>query len=329
MARSWNGEFLVDHISATLGDTSSTFKTKVLYWLNKVQRNISSEHDWPFHLTKGKKIILGGEEIHPLEVEAPTAPTIAVSSGSGLTSGSTYSVLLTFIQDNGAETVSGDESDTVTASGGNLRLSLTDLPTSDESLVTKRNVYMSKDGGDYYYHSQIDDNFSTTLTISSETSSTIEAPDYGSIRRLSGSPFFEGSPSVYLKYKDIDQLRLLVQGQWAQGSPEYFAPIESNSISTYPLPSTDLELSFNYYRQPFRIYYTSTSQPDLPIHLEDALIAGVIAEGYAYRDRAGQEIKKANYENALVDAINRGGRAANIEYTVRDVYGNFNGIEVG
>jgi hypothetical protein len=329
MSRKWNGESLVDELSAFLGDTSTTFKDRVLGWCNDIIFDISSRHDWGHHLTKGKKVLEAGEEVQDLEISAPDAPEIALDADGNLAEASTYSVVVTFLQDNGVETVEGEESDVVTANNTQKKFQLTNIPTSDESLVTKRNIYVSKDSGAYYFHTQLDDNFTTSLEISTETDSTIEPPDYESIRRLKGSPFFEDTRSNYLEYRDVDQLRKLVQGQWSLGDPEYFSPLEVNMITTYPIPATDMEISFNYYRTPFKLYYLSDSQPDLPIYLKQCLKAGVIAMGFEYRDRDGAEIKRANYENSIVDAINRGGRVANIEYTVRDVYGNFNGIEIG
>ena len=328
MSRSWNGESLVDELSALLGDTSTTFKTRVLGWANDIIFDIATRHDWGHHLVKGKKILALGEEIHNLEIESPGAATISLAADGSLTEGSTYSVLFTFLQSNGVETLAGEASNSVTTLADAKTISIEDIPTSPESMVTSRNVYLKKDDGEYYFHSNIDDNFSTTLTISTDTESVIQPPDYEAIRRIKGAPFFEGSPSIYLKYKDEDQLRALAQGLWPQGSPEYFSPVDGNTFVTYPSPSFDMEISFNYYRYPKKLYYTSDSQPDLPINLKPALKAGVIALGYEYRDRAGQELKKANYENALVDSINRGARVANVEYVVKDVYGNFDGVEV-
>lgn len=328
MSRSWNGESLVNEISALLGDTSTAFKARVLGWLNDGIFDISSRHDWGHHLVKGKKFLVSNEEMHTLEIEPPDAPDIELADDGELSNGSTYKVLVTFTQDNGVETQAGEESDEVTCDSDSKTIELRNIPTSTESLVTGRKVYLSKDDGPFYLHTTIADTFTTTLTINEDTDSTVEPPDYESIRRLKGSPFFEDSPSIYLEYRDIDQLRMLAQGQWSVGNPEYFSPLESNKVALYPIPSSDFELSFNYYRTPFRLYNSSDSQPDLPIYLKPALKAYAIAMGYEYRDRAGHEMKRANYENALIDAINRGGRVANIEYTVRDVYGNFDGFEV-
>lgn len=328
MSRKWNGESLVDELSALLGDTSTAYKARVTGWLNDVIFDVHSRHDWGHAFVKGKKILSTGEEIQSLEVAAPEACVIELASGGSLTVGTDVSVLITYLQDNGVESVEGEESNVVTITDANKTISLSDIPTSQESLVTKRNVYVKIDDGAYYFHSQIADNISTTLSISTLPDSLIEPPDYASIRRIQGSPFFEGSPSNRLKYKSLDQLRLLVEGSWSSGSPEFFSPLSENSISVYPTPSSELEVSFNYYRSPFKLYYAKTSQPDLPVFYKPLIKAGVIALGYEYRDREGWQGKLAVYESMILDTINRKGRVANVEYQIRDVHGNFDGMEI-
>lgn len=328
MSRTWNGSSLVTELSASLGDTSAAFQARVLGWLNDTIFDIASRHDWSHHLTKGKKILSAGEEVHSLEISAPGAPTLAVVAGGSLVADTDYQVMVTFGQANGVETVGGTASAVVTPTGSDLTINLSAIPVSPESLVTERNLYLKSGTGAYYYHSTIFDNVTTTASIDSVTTETIQPPDYEAIRMLKGSPFFEAAPSIYLTYKDIDQLRLLIQGAFTTGSPEYFSPIDSNSVTVYPLPSSNMEVSFNYYRYPFKLYDAEDSQPDLPIILKPVLKAGVLALGYEYRDRDGAEIKRANYENQLVAAIDRGGKVANIEYQVRDVRGGIDGREV-
>lgn len=328
MSRNWNGESLVDELASLLGDTSTAFKSRVLGWANDTIFDINSRHDWGHAYVKGKKVLTSEEEIQDLEVAAPDAPETALASDGSLTVATAVSVLITYLQSNGVESVAGEASEALTITESQRSIALENIPTSQESLVTKRNVYVKVDDEPFYFHSQIDDNFSTTLTISTEPDSLIEPPDYDAIKRLDGSPFFEGSPSNCLKYKSNEQLRLLVEGSWSVGNPEFFAPLSANKISLYPIPSLELEVSFNYYRNPFKLYYTEDSQPDLPITFKPLLKAGIIALGYEYRDRDGQEGKRAIYEQLLVDSINRMGRVANVEYSIRDVYGNFNGAEV-
>lgn len=328
MSRNWNGKSLVDELSETLGDTSPAFKNRVLSWLNDTILNISSRHDIGHHLTKGKKILFAGNEIHNLEVNPPPAPTLSLKEAGNLAENVEYRVLLTYVQPNGVETIDGEPTQSILTSSLDRTIVVSNLPTSDESGVELRNVYLSRDGDHFYFVATLKDNTLMEYEITNEPTSKRTPPDYESIRRLYGSPFFEGSASTYLEFRDIDQLRKLVTGSWSQGTPNYFSLIESNSITTYPIPGTDIEASFNYYRMPHKLYYSIDSRPDLPQYFKDALFAGVISRGYEYRDRSGQEVKRANFENILLDTINRGSRIANIEYSVRDVYGNFDGFEV-
>jgi hypothetical protein len=328
MSRTWNGSSLVTELSTILGDTSTAFQSKTLAWINDVSFDIGTRHDWPYFKAKGKKKLTASQEVQSLEIASPGACSVATAAGGALTADSVYYVQVTFVQANGVETIAGTASASAIPTGGNLTINLTSIPVSAESLVTARNIYVKKDSANYFYYSQIADNTSTTLSITANTSSTIEPPDYDSIRKLSGSPFFESGPSNYLQAKELDQLRRLSQGAFETSNPEYFALMDVNSLVLYPLPGSGLELSFNYYRNPFKTYNSSSSQPDLPIYLKQVLKAGVIAMGYEYRDRSGQENKRQNYEALLIDAFSRFGRVAEIEHQVRDVYGDSFGFEV-
>jgi hypothetical protein len=325
---SWNGSSLVTELSALLGDTSTAFQARVLGWANDVIFDIGTRYDWSYFKTKGKKKLTASQEVQPLEITAPSAPSVAIAAGGSLTVDTSYYVLITFAQDNGVESLAGTASAVVTTSTGNLTINVTSIPVSTESLVTSRKVYLKKGSANYYLYSTIADNSSTSTSITADTSSTIEPPDYESIRKISGGLFFESSPQSYLRARDIDQLRLFAQGQFETNNPEFFAPIGASSVIMYPLPTSGLEVSFYYYRNPKRLYNVSTSQPDLPVSLKQVLKAGVIAMGYEYRDRDGQETKRQNYELLLSDAFTRLGKGHEIEYVIRDVYGNSEGFEV-
>lgn len=329
MSRSWNGEDFVEELSQQLGDISDSFKTRVLGWTNDVIFDICSRHDWGHKLVKGKKYLTSEDEIQSLEVAAPSAPDVELLADGELTAGTSVSVVVTYVQDNGVESKAGTESEALAITETDKTIKLTNIPTSNESLVTKRRIYLAIDGEYPVFHSEISDNITTTLEISTLPDSEIGPPDYDSIRKIDGSPYFEDSPSNRLKFKPMDQLRTLAQGKWSVGSPQYFCNVADNSIALYPAPSNETEVCFNYYRNPFALYATKDSQPDIPVNLKPVLKAGVVALGYEYRDRDGQEGKRGNYEALLVDAINRLGASANVEYSVRDVYGNSDGFEVG
>lgn len=327
MSRSWNGADLVSEFSALLGDTSTAFQSRVLGWINDIQMDILTRHDWNFLKVKGQKVLTASSEEQNLFIASPGAPAVATSTGGSLTDGSTYNVYITFFEGStGHETLAGTASADASPSGSDLQIDVSSIPISPEPLVTARRVYLQKDSGEVYFQSEISDNTTTTATISSDTTSTIEPPDYIGIRKTDGNPFIESSSQ--LRYRDIDQLRLLFEGTWATGTPEFWSPLSESKVLLYPSPSSAFTLSFYYLKLPKRIFNSSTSQPDMPIYLKQTLKSGVIAMGYEYRDRDGQENKRGVYERNLSEAISNFGSQKRVAARVRDVVGSADGFEV-
>lgn len=326
MSRSWNGYDLVNEFSALLGDTGTAFKARVLGWLNDIVEDISASHDWPHLKVKGQKKLTALAENHNLYIAAPGAPSVAIAAGGSLTDGSVYKVYVTFYQSsNGYESTAGTASATATATAVNKTINVTSIPTSTEPLVTSRRIYLQKDSGEIYYYSEIADNTTTTATITAEVSSTIEPPDIVGIEKVIGDPWLETSSQ--LEYRDLDQLRLLFMGSWESGTPSYWAGIGNNQITLYPTPSSAMTLSYYYKRRPAKLYNSTDSQPDLPLNLKSVLRAGVIAYGFEYRDRNGQESKRSNYEMLLREAISEQGSDKRRQLRVRDVVGDSDGWE--
>lgn len=327
MSTSWDGLALQTEFSTLLGDTSTAFKAKVLEWMNEIQLDITSRHDWPFTRRKGKKILTADEENHSLYPAAPGAPTVVASTGGSLTADSAYKVLVTYYEGvSGYETVAGTASSSVTPTGTDLTISVSAIPVSDESLVTARKVYISVASGNYLYYSTISDNTTTTLSITADSSSTIEPPDYTLIKKMYGYPFLETSSQ--LVYRDLDQLRLLFQGSWSSGTPNFWTWFSHDAITVYPVPSSDTTISFYYYIMPQRLYAEATNQPFVPPWLKPVLRAGVIARGYEFRDRDGQQGKLNNYEEMLKLLISRDSAPMTAPQRVRDVEGNSDGWEI-
>lgn len=323
---SWNGLDLQSEFSTDLSDTSISFKAKVLTWINDIQTDICARYEWPFMRVKGKKILTASVEQHDLTLGQPTAPTIALSSGGSLTEDSVYTVLITFYESiSKIESIAGVASSSVTATAANATIDVSVIPVSSDSLVTARKVYLVKDSGEPLLVETISDNTTTTSTITSDTSSTIEAPDYSYFDKLSGEPFFESTSSRYLNYQPIDQLRLLFQGTWASGTPQFWSDIAEESIVLYPVPSTALTLSYYYFKMPTKIFAEATSKPTIPAWLKPVLKAGVLAMGYEHRDRAGAQIKMQNYETLIRIMISKHGKNKKSITRVRDTQGDSDG----
>ena len=320
MSREWDGLSLQSEFSVLGGDTSTSFKTKILVWLNDIISEIYTKHDWPFALVKGKKVLTASTEVQDLKLATPGAPTAATAAGGSLTSGTAYLFLVTFYESVAdVESLAGTASASVTPSAANLLVNLTAIPTSSDPLVTARKIYVKKGTADYIFDQTISDNTTTTATVSTDSTSTIEPPDYTYIKKLNGNPFIEASG--YLEKQEIDYLRRLFQGTFGTGSPSYWANFGASKVLLYPVPSSASTLSFYYYRMPNRLYAVGTSAPDLPYFLKDVLWAGMLAKIYEYRDRDGQESKKNNYRSTLAESISTHGTLDNALTRVQDTFG--------
>jgi len=111
------------------------------------------------------------------QVITPTACTAAVDTGVGSTNtDGAHIVKIAYVTSNGT-TQMGAASNTVTVSGGD-NINLTSVPVSVDTMVTARNVYMTKAAGStYYYVGQIANNTATTYTIAiADASLTVEGP---------------------------------------------------------------------------------------------------------------------------------------------------------
>lgn len=325
MSQDWNGLDLQTEFSEQLSDTSTAFKTKVLSWINSIQNDIVSRHDWDFMLVKGKKVLTVGSENQDVSLGKPSAATVAAASGGSLTADSTYNVIVTFFEGTtNVESIAGTTSADVTPTGANLTISVSAIPTSADPLVTARKIYIIKDGGAALFSQTISDNTTTTASITADSTSLLEPPDYSHIRKFKGDPFIEGKR--ILTFTPIEQMRLLHQGTWSNGTPTKWSVENqtnlSNNILMYSPPSAADTLSFNYYRRPNRIFAVNTSQPNIPPELKEALEAGVIWRGYRYRDRDGERVKKLDYEDALAEAISKYGTSVDAQEVVRDTFGH-------
>src|ERR1043166_2608426 len=276
----WDGLTLQTEYSSTLGDTSTAFKARVLTWMNDIQDDICSRFDWPFLRKSGRKLLTTSSEYQNLNIAAPsTPPTLASVNGGALTSGSTYSVRVTFYcSSNSYETEGGTESSTQSVNGSTLQINLTAIPVSTESLVTARKIYLKKDSGSYLNYSTISDNTTTILSITANSSSTINPPDVQSIKRIMNEPWLI-SPKQKLYYMPESQMRLLYSGPFPTGVPQFFDPIDYNRVVLYPIPVSAVDLYYEFIQVPPRLFAEATSVPTLPIWLKNVHQAGVLWKG--------------------------------------------------
>ncbi len=323
----WNGADLVTDFSAELGDTSTTFQTKVLRWINEGIKEIGTSHQWDFLRVKGKQVFASGENTHSLVMSQPSAPSVSVTNGGSLTDATAYKVLVTFYQSVAdVESIAGVQSATATTATPNLTISLTSIPVSTNPLVTARKIYLKKGSGDFLLYSTISDNVTTTLSITADTSEVITPPDESHLAFLDGDIFIE--EDRILQGYSLQQLLLETSAVASSGTPQSWAPVSQEKVYVYPKPSSNTTVSFYYFKVPAKVFNSTSSSPQIPSWLYEVLHDYVIWRGYQYRDRAGQESKKINYDQGLRLVISRKGKSVKRSGRVRSTIPDSDGFSV-
>lgn len=312
MSSTWNGSALQTRYAQKYGLTDTTSLARVTEWMNEIQDDICSSFKWSFLKFKLKKYVASGVNEIDLSPQIPSAPTIALLAGGSITTGSACYVKVTFLifdesgrEINSIESEPSDASNTVTVSGGNLSLTLTNIDTFDGDTAIKpatihRRIYLKLGTGEYYLAKTLTDNTTTTTTITTTTSSTIEPPFIPMVEYMLGEDPIVEADSMVLIEKKLDDILKYDPGLTSSGNPQFYARISPTKIFIYPKPSAAVTLSYYVKRKPARIFADTDRAIQIPSTLKTILDAGVTWKGYEYKDLDGQEAKLSNYE-ALKD----------------------------
>lgn len=325
----WNGLDLQTEFSELLCDTSTDFKSRVSSWIRDVEEDICANHTWPFLQVRGEKYVAALGEEQNLTITPPSPPTATLAAGGSLVNASTYNVKITFYEGiSKIESEASSATSTLTATGVNRTINLTAIPVSTDPLVTKRKVYVSKDSGIYYYHGEIADNTTTTYSITTDTTSTIQLCEISYFQRLMGDLFIETSGQ--LKASSLQQIRTNFSGDLTAtvGTPTIYAMLSESRVVLYNSPSVGTILSFYYTKNPRGIYPSVDSIPTIPGYLKHALELGVEWKGLKYRKNEGETNAYNMYQKTLQDLISRQGNPSKKSYTVRDVLGDSDGFTI-
>jgi len=108
-----------------------------------------------------------------------TSPTGASAGGGSLPVGD-YLVGVTFVNDSDPDNIiESNDCDEITVTVAGSAISLTNIPVSSDPQVTKRYIYVSDAGQpELYYNSVINDNSTTTLTITDESTGALLEYDH-------------------------------------------------------------------------------------------------------------------------------------------------------
>lgn len=348
MTRRWNGKALVDELGERLWDTSSSFRSKILRWLDETLIDIASEQKLPYYKIKTKKLLPAQREIIDLAPEIAGAPTSALASGGNLTATSTYKITITFLvyDSNGKDYIESEQgtySTERTADASNKTIDLTDIPTmggdsSYEPSTIYRRVYVAtkESGGSYgepFLYSTIEDNTTTTLSITDEPTSTITPPDDSELEEIASDHMVFPSSNKRLNKVSSNQIKRFDPNSSESTTPDMFDFESQTKITLYPKLSSSATtaqrtLVYSVYRKPHKVFYDVDCEIDAPSSIKTALKAGVIAKAYEYRDRNGVESKLANYEVLKKAAIKKLKRKIGKPNPIRDVNGDTFGLEV-
>lgn len=328
---SWNGSALQTAYARKYGFRDTAALVRVLDWINDIQKDIASSHSWPFLKFKMKKEIEAGEQEIDIAPQVPSAASLVLLAGGSLTADSAVYVKVTFLlfdesgkEINSLESEPSVASNSVTPSVSNLSITINDIDTYNGSTSVRpttihRRIYLKVGTGAYYLAKTIEDNTTVTTTITANTSSTIEPPEYSLVSYLaSEDPVIESS-GTSLDEESLDLILKEDPGFTSSGTPQNYARVSDNKIFLYPKPSSTITLSYWVYKVPSRIFADTERPIQLHHSLKEALDAGVTWKGYEDKDKDGQESKKVNYERIRDSAKGISGRKGGQAMTVRVV----------
>lgn len=308
MSSTWNGSALRTRYSQKYGLTDTTSLARILEWMNEIQDDIGTSFKWSFLKFKMKKYIAASTQEVDISPQIPGAPVLALLAGGALTADSAVYLKTTFVlfdeagrEYSSLESEPSIASNTVTPTGANLSLTVTDIDLYDGSTsvtptTIHRRLYLKQGSGDYVLAKTIEDNTTVTTTITANSSSTIEPPDYSLVECMSGEdPFIQLSGRTLCEVK-LDDILKYDPNLTSSGTPSSYARVSPNKIILYPKPSVALTLSYWVYRRPARIFADTSRVMQIPHTLKTVLDAGITWKGYEYKDSDGQETKLSNYE---------------------------------
>lgn len=351
MTYKWTQKQVIDECLQDYWDvaTNTTSLNKIIGWINEIQDDLAKEIRMPWFKITMKKLLPTQQQVVNLAPEIPGQSTAVISSGGSLTDGTSYKVYVTFLMwnddtKNYIESEPSVASDICTGDASNKTISISAIPTySGDTSVSPstiwRRIYVSKtdSNGDYgapLYDQDIEDNTTTTATVTSETSSTITPPSDSEIDEITDDGMTWATGSGYLRQNQKAKIRRFSPDTTQVSTTPYFFDFEGHeSIFLWPSLSSSSStaqrtLIYSVYRRPHEVFYEATRSMDMPIAFKRALKSGVMWLGYNHRDRAGKESKEINYEKEKAKLVRKYGRNFGMPESVTDVNGDTYGYMV-
>lgn len=310
----WNGLSLATNYALEAGYTSSdtTAFARILRYVNEAQTDICAKYKWPFLNIKLERVLTSGDEIVSIAPPKPSAPSASVVSGGSLEADTTYYIRVTFQifdetgdNDRRIESVaSSSASATTTTTDKTVILTGIGLWTGSSASTPNtvwRNIYVSTDNVNFYYHSTITDNTTTTIGVTSEPTSTEEPPFEGLVDGLSDSVITIESGGSALRQVTKEWIQRQDPGRNQTGRPNCFAVLDRKTIMLHPKPDSAYTITYYVKRLPSAIFANNTRPLQIPRFLQPAIDDYVAWKDFKHEDTAGKQSMRANYEATLAD----------------------------
>lgn len=317
MSSTWNGSALRTRLAEKNGFSDTRSLERTLEYMNEVQRDIADHGSWPTFKFKMKKLVAAGTQELDVSPQVPSAPVLAALAGGSLPTATAYRVKTTFVlfDEGGQEMYSLEsepsaQSNEITTAGTDLSLTVSAIDTYDGVATVvpttiHRRIYLKKATGDWLLAKTLEDNTTTTTTITADTTSVIEPPTESMIKELSPEDPTIDSSGRSLRENNLNDILRYDPFNTSRGTPEAYARTGKTKIRLYPPPSTAITLSYWVYRYPCRIFADTARVVQLPESLKPVFDAGVTWKFYEYKDSDGQESKLANYEGLKVKFLGK------------------------
>ena len=318
MSSTWNGSALRTNYTQEAGFSDSTSLARTLRYMNEIQKDIASSHFWPNLKIKIKKLIASNTQEVDISPQIPSTPSLAILASGALTADSACYVKVTFVlfDEAGKESIESEASaasSSATPTGTDLSLTVSGIDTYDGSTDVKpttiyRRIYLKQGSGDYVLAKTLEDNSTTSTTITANPTSTIEPPEHSMVEFMAHE-----DPVLEVNGRELKKVALDDILKWdpnvsSSGTPSYYARVSPTRIVLYPVPSASITLSYWVKKRPSRIFADTDRVIELDPSLESVFSVGVAYKWDWYKKEADWTVMRDLYEDVKEKARQEKGR---------------------
>jgi hypothetical protein len=196
-------------------------------------------------------------------------------------------------------------------------IDLYDGSTSVNPITIHRRIYLKVGTGDYVLNKTLEDNTTTTTTITAETSSTIEPPETSMVELMaSEDPSIELSGLSLAEVK-LDDILKSDPSLSATGTPYCYVRMSPTRIFLYPSTSAALTISYWVFKRPSKIFAETTRSIQIDPSLESVFEIGVDWKWYKYKQDSDWlqmfQLYKDMKAEAVSDKVKTGGTSSTVK----------------